>query len=153
MMVSGWLASPQFAAHPSVVTRADLSLSLPPSPPPLYTHNGTRVSGRCINRKIEISASTIITAIVASNRERFSLSPASNFSKIPSSPFFSLAKPSSHRTLEGRVSPLLFSKRRKRRSERSAAKLKGEAGRKLCLKAEKHREIGGCCRQRRISVC
>lgn len=125
MMVSGWLASPQFAAHPSVVTRADLSLSLPP---PLYTHNGTRVSGRCINRKIEISASTIITAIVASNRERFSLSPPPNFSKIPSSPFFSLAKPSSHRTLEGRVSPLLFSKRRKRRSERSAAKLKGERG-------------------------
>ena len=28
MMVSGWLASPQFAAHPSVVTRADLSLLL-----------------------------------------------------------------------------------------------------------------------------
>lgn len=77
MMVSGWLASPQFAAHPSVVTRADLSL--PPSPPPLYTHNGTRVSGRCINRKIEISASTIITAIVASNRERFSLSPVQFF--------------------------------------------------------------------------
>lgn len=76
MMVSGWLASPQFAAHPSVVTRADLSLSLPP---PLYTHNGTRVSGRCINRKIEISASTIITAIVASNRERFSLSPVQFF--------------------------------------------------------------------------
>lgn len=27
MMVSGWLASPQFAAHPSVVTRSNLSLS------------------------------------------------------------------------------------------------------------------------------
>lgn len=37
MMVSGWLASPQFAAHPSVVTRADLSLP-PPSHLLLYVH-------------------------------------------------------------------------------------------------------------------
>lgn len=151
MMVSGWLASPQFAAHPSVVTRADLSLSLPP---PLYTHNGTRVSGRCINRKIEISASTIITAIVASNRERFSLSPV-QFFKNSLLPLLLAREAIFSPDIGGKSfsSSLLFSKRRKRRSERSAAKLKGEARRKLCLKAEKHREIGGCCRQRRISVC
>lgn len=127
MMVSGWLASPQFAAHPSVVTRADLSLS--PSPPPLYTHNGTRVSGRCINRKIEISASTIITAIVASNRERFSLSPV-QFFENSLLPLLLAREAIFSPDIGGKSfsSSLLFSKRRKRRSERSAAKLKGERG-------------------------
>lgn len=150
MMVSGWLASPQFAAHPSVVTRADLSLS--PSPPPLYTHNGTRVSGRCINRKIEISASTIITAIVASNRERFSLSPV-QFFENSLLPLLLAREAIFSPDIGGKSfsSSLFETEETEEREER--CKIEGGAGRKLCLKAEKHREIGGCCRQRRISVC